>query len=158
MQFHLIRSKTIVFFQRTSFGILLALIQLGLVFLGIPHFSTTSIIIAGLVLYFVIPCLASLRASRQSERTSTGVVVGSVTGITSATIIMFVLFILAAIALTAPAPAISTSGRFVPIPLSFVVTYVIVLAFFLNLLGVLLAMIGGGLGGFIGRRWLPLHK
>lgn len=154
MQFYLIRSKTIAFFQRISFGILLALLQLSLVFLGIPRFGTTSIIIAGLVLYFVIPCLASFRASRQRERTSNGVVVGSVTGITCAVIIMFVLFILVMIALIAPPPTTPTPGRFVPIPVTFVAYYVIVAALFLNSLGVLLAMIAGWLGSFIGRRWV----
>jgi hypothetical protein len=152
MQFNIIRSKIIAFFQRISFGILLGLIQLGLVFLGIPRFNATTLISIGLALYFVIPGLASLVASRQRERRSTGVGVGFATGLTCAIIIMLVLFILVAIALNAPRP--TPTGRFVPIPLAFVAFYLIALALALNFLGVLLALLGGGLGGFIGRRWV----
>jgi hypothetical protein len=152
MRFNSIRSKIIAFFQRIGFGILLGLIQLGLVFLGIPRFYTTTVIIIGLVLYFVIPCLASLVASRDRERRSTGMGVGFVTGLTSAILFMLVLFVLVAIALNAPRPA--NTGRIAPIPLAFLAFYLIALALALNFLGVLLALLGGGLGGLIGKRWV----
>ena len=153
MQFQLIRSRTITFFQRISFGVLLALMQLGLVFLGIPRFNTTSVLIVGLVLYFVIPCVAGLSASRQRERASSGLVAGLVTSITCATIILLILFTLVVIALNTPPPT-HPVGRYVPIPVAFVAFYVIVLALFLNFLGILLAIAGGWLGGLIGRRWV----
>ena len=152
MQVHVIRARTITFFQRIGIGILLALIQLGLVFLGIPRFNTISVLIVGLALYLVIPGLAGFRASRRRERASTGLVTGFVIGLTCAIIIMLVLFVLVVIALNAPPPV--TTGRFVPIPVAFVAFYVIALAFFLNSLGVLLATLGGWLGGFAGRRWI----
>ncbi|HKV59596.1 MAG TPA: hypothetical protein VJO32_14980 [Ktedonobacteraceae bacterium] len=152
MQDHFIRARIITFFQRIGYGILLAPIQLGLVFLGIPRFNTISILIVGLVLYLVIPGLAGLRASRRRERASTGLVTGFVTGLICAIIIMVVLFILVAIALNTPPPV--NRGRYVPLPVAFVAAYIIVIALFLNFLGVLLATLGGWLGGFIGRRWI----
>ena len=152
MQIHLIRSKIIAFFQCTGLGIVLSLVQFGLLFLGIPRLDTTTVIIMGLVLYFIVPGLAGLLVSRRRESASTGTVMGFVTGLTCATIIMLVLIIAAIIAINAP-PRV-TSGRFVPIPVAFLAYYFIALAFALNFLGVLLALIGGGLGGFIGGRWM----
>ena len=67
---------------------------------------------------------------------------------------MLVLITLAIIALNAPQPPPHYSGRIVPIPVAIVASYIIALALFLNSLGVLFAMIGGWLGGFIGRRWV----
>lgn len=157
MQVHFIRAKTITFFQRIGIGILLALIQLGLVFLGIPRFNTIAVMIVGLALYLVIPGLAGFRAARKRERASTGLVTGFVTGLTCAIIIMLVFFVLVVIALNTP-PRVTT-GRYVPIPVAFVAAYVMVIALFLNFLGVLLAAIGGWLGGFTARRLhpRPLH-
>lgn len=153
MQAHLIHTRIITFFSKISYGILLGAIQLILLYLSINHLNVTTTIIVGMILYFVIPGMAGLRSARHSEPVAAGITAGFVTGLTCAIIIMLTLIILAIIASIVPPPPSPPTSRYIPISASSIIAYIIIMAFMLNLVGVMIALIGGALGGFIGRQW-----
>lgn len=149
------RSRTSPFFQAAGFGLLLGLLQLLLVFFGSVRFGQITIIVIGLILYLVIPMLAGLRATFSSpENSLVGAGAGCATGGVGACIVMLTLVVAVVITLqnSAPPDALHPLGHPFPLPPSTVASVFLTLAFLVNSAGVLLASIGGTLGGLVSRK------
>jgi hypothetical protein len=151
LQPRLILSRLPLLSQQIGLGILLSLIQLLLFFLGLSHFGTSLALnlsfIPGLILYLVFSLVAGLLTTYREERPSSGARAGFVTGITGATIVMLTLILTLAII-----PSQETGKRLF-IPPDFIITFILLTVLILNLLGVLLATIGGAFGRSLGRGW-----
>jgi hypothetical protein len=147
------RSRKSPLFQAGGIGLLLGLLQLLLFFFGGPRFGLTTVIIIGLILYFVIPMLAGLRAFSSQENSLLGAGAGCVTGVICACIVMLVLVIAVVISLNnIPPPDTSHSGGHIyPVSAASIASIFLTLAFLVNGAGVLLATIGGIIGGLIAR-------
>jgi hypothetical protein len=154
MQPYPARSRKSPLFQAAGFGLLLGLLQLLLVFFGIARFGQTTVIVIGLILYLVIPMLAGLRARSSPENSMAGAGAGCVTGVVSACIVMLALIIAVVIALSKipPPDASHPLAHPFPQPPSAIASIFLALAFLVNSTGVLLALIGGILGGLVSRK------
>jgi hypothetical protein len=152
LQPRLILSRVPLLMQQIGLGILLGLIQLLLFFLSLSRFGTILALnlsfIPGLILYLVFPLVAGLLTSHRDERASAGARAGFVTGFTGATIVMLALILTLAII-----PPPKASGNRFYIPLDFLIAFILFTVLILNVLGVLLATIGGAFGRSMGRRW-----
>ena len=151
MRPRLILSRVPLLLQQISLGILLGLIQLLLFFLGLSRFGTNLALnlsfIPGLILYFVFPLVAGLLTSHRDERASAGARAGFVTGFAGATLVMLALILtIAIIALQESVNRFSGS-------LDFSIAFILLMVLLLNVLGVLLATIGGAFGRSMGRGW-----
>ena len=102
--------------------------------------------IPGLVLYLVFSVVAGLLTTHREERASAGARAGFVTGFTGATIVMLALIL--TLAIIAP----QESGSSFYNPLDFAIALFLFTVLILNVLGVLLATIGGAFGRSIGGR------
>jgi hypothetical protein len=146
----LILSRVPLLLQQINLGILLGLIQLLLFFLGLSRFGMYLALnlsfIPGLILYLVFPIVAGLLTTHREERASAGARAGFVTGFTGATIVMLALIL--TLAIITPQ---ESWNRFY-IPLDFTIAFILFTVLLLNVLGVLLATIGGAFGRSIGRR------
>lgn len=151
MRPRLILSRVPLLLQQIGLGILLGLIQLLFFFLSLSRFGANLALnlsfIPGLILYIVFPLVAGLLTTYREERSSAGARAGFVTGITGATIVMFALIV--TLALIAP----RESGSRLYIPPDLLIAFILFTVLILNVLGVLLATIGGAFGRSIGRRW-----
>ncbi len=151
MRPRLILSRVPLLLQQIGLGILLGLIQLLFFFLGLSRFGTNLALnlsfIPGLILYLAFSLVAGLLTTYREERSSAGARAGFVTGITGATIVMFALIV--TLALISP----QESGNRFYIPPDFITAFTLLTVLILNILGVLLATIGGAFGRSMGRRW-----
>ncbi|HZU66271.1 MAG TPA: DUF5518 domain-containing protein [Ktedonobacteraceae bacterium] len=131
-------------------GVVLGLLQLLLYMAGLPRFDTNLALNAsfwpGLALYFVFGMLAGILTTRYSERPLAGVAAGFVTGCIASAVVLLVAII--ALVLNPPHPA--PSSRYYPELVSIVISIFFFLLLFLNVVGTLLAMLGGA----IGRWWI----
>jgi Family of unknown function (DUF5518) len=147
----LIFSQIPLLLQHIGLGVLLGLIQLLLFFLGLSRFGMNVALnlsfIPGLVLYLVFPVVAGLLTTHREVRASAGARAGFVTGFTGATLVMLALIL--TLAIIAP----QESGSRFSIPLDFAIALFLFTVLILNVLGVLLATIGGAFGRSIGGRW-----
>jgi Family of unknown function (DUF5518) len=147
----LILSRVPLLLQQIGLGVLLGLIQLLLFFLGLSRFGMNLALnlsfIPGLILYLVFPVVAGLLTTHREERASAGARAGFVTGFTGATIVMLALIL--TLAIIAP----QESGNRFYIPLDFTLAFILFTVLMLNVLGVLLATIGGAFGRSMGRGW-----
>lgn len=154
MQSYPARSRKALLFRAAGIGLLLGLLELLLVFFGSARFGQSAVIVIGLLLYLVIPMLASLRAFSPTENPLAGTVEGCLTGVVCALIVMLVLVIAMVIALnnTPPANASHPLGHSYPLPASTIASISLVLAFLINSAGVFLAALGGTLGSLVSRK------
>jgi hypothetical protein len=137
--------------QQIGLGVLLGLIQLLLFFLGLSRFgmfvAANLSFIPGLVLYLGLAVVAGFLTAHREESASAGARAGFVTGFTGATLVMLALILtIAIIALQASANRFSGS-------LDFSIAFILLMVLLLNVLGVLLATIGGAFGRSMGRGW-----
>jgi hypothetical protein len=103
--------------------------------------------IPGLVLYLGFPVVAGFLTAHREERASAGARAGFVTGFTGATLVMLALILtIAIIAFQESANRFSGS-------LDFSIAFILLMVLLLNVLGVLLATIGGAFGRSMGRGW-----
>ena len=151
MRPRLILSQVPLLLQQIGLGVLLGLIQLLLFFLGLSRFgmfvAANLSFIPGLVLYLGFPVVAGFLTAHVEERASAGSRAGFVTGFTGATLVMLALILtIAIIALQESANRFSGS-------LDFSIAFILLMVLLLNVLGVLLATIGGAFGRSMGRGW-----
>jgi len=147
----LILSRVPLLLQQIGLGVLLGLIQLLLFFLGLSRFgmfvAANLSFIPGLVLYLGLAVVAGFLTAHREESASAGAKAGFVTGFTGATLVMLALILtIAIIALQASANRFSSS-------LDFTIAFILLMVLLLNVLGVLLATIGGAFGRSMGRGW-----
>ena len=150
----LILSRVPLLLQQIGLGVLLGLIQLLLFFLGLSRFgmfvAANLSFIPGLVLYLGFPVVAGFLTAHREERASAGARAGFVTGFTGftgATLVMLALIL--TIAIIAP----QASGNRFSSSLDFTIAFILLMVLLLNVLGVLLATIGGAFGRSMGRGW-----
>jgi Family of unknown function (DUF5518) len=96
--------------------------------------------------WFSTLCSRFLTAHRE-ERASAGARAGFVTGFTGATIVMLALILTIAII------ALQASENKFSISLDFTIAFILLMVLLLNVLGVLLATVGGAFGRSMGRGW-----
>ena len=147
----LILSRVPLLLQQISLGVLLGLIQLLLFFLSLSRFgmywALNLSFIPGLVLYLVFPVAAGFLTAHREESASAGARAGFVTGFAGATLVMLALILTIGI-ITFP-----KSGNRFPSSLDFTIAFILLRVLLLNVLGVLLATIGGAFGRSMGRGW-----
>ena len=151
MRPRLILSRVPLLLQQIGLGVLLGLIQLLLFFLGLSRFgmfvAANLSFIPGLVLYLGFPVVAGFLTAHREERASAGARAGFVTGFTGATLVMLALILTIAII------ALQESGNRFSGSLDFSIAFILLMVLLLNVLGVLLATIGGAFGRSMGRGW-----
>lgn len=151
MRPRLILSRVPLLMQQIGLGVLLGLIQLLLFFLSLSRFGMYVALnlsfIPGLVLYLGLAVVAGFLTAHREERASAGARAGLVTGFTGATFVMLTLILTIAII------ALPESGNRFSRSLDFSVAFILLRVLLLNVLGVLLATIGGAFGRSMGRGW-----
>ena len=151
MRPRLIFSRVPLLLQQISLGVLLGLIQLLLFFLSLSRFGMNVAMnlsfIPGLVLYLGFSVVAGLLTVHREERASAGARAGFVTGFAGATLVMLALILTIAII------ALQESGNRFSSSLDFTIAFILLRVLLLNVLGVLLATIGGAFGRSMGRGW-----
>ena len=151
MRLRLILSRVPLLLQQIGLGVLLGLIQLLLFFLSLSRFGMYVALnlsfIPGLVLYLGFSVVAGLLTAHREERASAGARAGFVTGFAGATIVMLALILTIAIM------ALQESGNRFSSALDFAIAFILLRVLLLNVLGVLLATIGGAFGRSMGRGW-----
>jgi Family of unknown function (DUF5518) len=147
----LILSRVPLLLQHIGLGVLLGLIQLFLFFLSLSRFGMYVALnlsfIPGLVLYLGFPVVAGLLTAHREESASAGARAGFVTGFAGATLVMLALILTIAIS------ALPESGNRFSRSLDFTAAFILLMVLLLNVLGVLLATIGGAFGRSMGRGW-----
>lgn len=151
MQPRLILSRVPLLLQQLGLGALLGLIQLLIFFLSLARFgmywAMNLSFIPGLVLYLGFPVVAGFLTAHREARASAGARAGFVTGFTGATIVMLALILtIAIVALQESVNRFSSS-------LDLTIAFILLRVLLLNVLGVLLATIGGAFGRSMGRGW-----
>jgi Family of unknown function (DUF5518) len=147
----LILSRVPLLLQQLGLGVLLGLIQLLLFFLSLSRFgmywALNLSFIPGLVLYLGFPVVAGFLTAHREESASAGARAGFVTGLSGATLVMLALILTIAII------ALPESGNRFSGSLDFSIAFILLRVLLLNVLGVLLATIGGAFGRSMGRGW-----
>jgi Family of unknown function (DUF5518) len=147
----LILSRVPLLLQHIGLGVLLGLIQLLLFFLGLSRFgmyvALSLSFIPGLVLYLGLAVVAGFLTAHREDSVSAGARAGFVTGFAGATLVMLALILTIAIM------ALQESGNRFSRSLDFSITFILLRVLLLNVLGVLLATIGGAFGRSMGRGW-----
>jgi hypothetical protein len=147
----LILSRVLLLSQQRGLGALLGLIQLLLFFLSLSRFgiywALNLSFIPGLVLYLGFPVAAGFLTAHREESSSAGARAGFVTGFAGATLVMFALILTIAIM------ALQNSGSRFSSSFDLPIAFILLRVLLLNILGVLLATIGGAFGRSMGRGW-----
>ena len=151
MRPRLILSRVPLLLQQLGLGVLLGVIQLLLFFLSLARFGMYVALnlsfIPGLVLYLGLPLVAGFLTAHREARASAGARAGFVTGLAGATLVMLALI------LTIASSALSESGNRFARSFDFTIAFMLLRVLLLNVLGVLLATIGGAFGRSMGRGW-----
>ena len=151
MRPRLILSRVPLLLQQIGLGALLGLIQLLIFFLSLSRFGMYVALnlsfIPGLVLYLAFPVAAGFLTAHREESASAGARAGFVTGFAGATIVMLALILTIAII------ALQESGNRFSSSFDFPIAFILLRVLLLNVLGVLLATIGGAFGRSMGRGW-----
>jgi hypothetical protein len=147
----LILSQVPLLLQQLGLGVLLGLIQVLLFFLSLGRFRMDVAVnlsfIPGLVLYLGLSIVAGFLTAHREEKASAGARAGFVTGFVGATFVMLALILTIAIS------ALSELGNRFASSFDLTIAFMLLRVLLLNVLGVLLATIGGAFGRSMGRGW-----
>ncbi len=141
-----------ILYRYIALGVLLALGQILLFFLGYPrpgiNLALNNTFLPGLLLYLLIPVFAGLQRASKGDEQPREAGAGLVTGSVSALIVMLTL--ITAFFFVHP----QSSGRFL-IPVEFIIGIIFVAALVYHAFcGILLAVIGAAVGRLIRKRFM----
>jgi hypothetical protein len=146
-------------------GIPLGLLQVGIIlngfFFTIMQLGWTPSIALGALFYLVIPAIAGFfTARRHREGAFTGRSLGWKIGACSLlVVIFFALVIVVAYLLTLPHAASGSIGsRFSPLEIALLLGTLFFALIVLNSFGLLLGLVGGFFGGWLGRRTIRMSR
>ena len=134
------------------FGILLALVHIGLIFFLPPQLESPFIILFILFLYLVIPALIAFVVTHRTQQSAIGYRVGMLSGVSCSVLLLLVMVIIIIFQIAnaeATTTAIGRLGAGAYLQAAFIAGFI--LALFLNGMGALLAMLGALLGSRRGR-------